>query len=109
MTRYSTLQDLMRALNGSPKYLGRISATTSAKNNADATAFDIPSGSLLLIYTSAAVNVLGSNSATEVVTATTGVPLAAAEKFYLLLKPDEKYLEAITPSSTANVDVWRLE
>lgn len=103
------MEQLMRALNGSPKYLGRISATTSAKNNADSTAFTIPKGSLLLIIPSAAVSVMGAATATETVTATTGVPLAANEKFYLLLGKSELYLEAITPSSTANVDVWRLQ
>lgn len=100
---------LIQGLNGSPVYLGRISATTSAKNNADTTAFTIPAGSLLLIVSSAAVSVLGDNDATEDVAATTGVPLAANEKFYMLLKSNQAYLQAITPSSTANVDVWRLE
>lgn len=108
-TRTADQTDLIRGLNGSPVYLGRIAATTSAKNNADATAFTIPPGSLLLIISSAAVSVLGDKDATEDVTATTGVPLAANEKFYLLLRSDQAYLQVITPSSTANVDVWRLE
>lgn len=101
--------DLIRGLNGSPVYLGRISATTSAKNNADTTAFTIPAGSLLLIIPSAAVKVLGDANATEDITTTNGVPLAASEKFYLLLRSDQAFLQAITASGTSDVDVWRLE
>ncbi len=108
-TRSADQTDTIKALNGSPVYLGRISAGTSAKNNADTTAFTIPAGSLLLIIPSAAVKVLADNDATEGITTTNGVPLVAAEKYYLLLRSDQAYLQAITVSSTSDVDVWRLE
>jgi hypothetical protein len=100
--------DLVRALNGSPEYLGTISATTSAKNNADTTAFTIPPGSLLLIIPVAAVKILPDTNATEDITTANGVPLIAGEKFYLLLKNNENHLQAITDSSTSDVKVWRI-
>ncbi len=108
-TRTADHADLIRALNGSPTFLGCIAATTSAKNNADSTAFTITAGSLLLIVPTAAVKILPDTNATEDVTTTTGIPLAALEKFYLLMKSDQTYLQAITDSSTSTVCVWRLE
>ncbi len=108
-TRGGDLKALVQCLNGSPRYLGKISATTSAKNNADTTAFTIPAGSCLLIVPSAAVKVYPDKDATEDITTTNGVPLAAAEKFYMLLRTDEAYLQAITDSSTSDVYVWRME
>jgi hypothetical protein len=100
--------DLVRALNGSPAYLGTISATTSAKNNADTTAFTIPAGSLLLIVPSAAVKILADDNATEDITTANGVPLIAGEKFYLLMTSTQTHLQAITDSSTSDVKVWRV-
>ncbi len=100
--------DLVRALNGSPEYLGEISATTSAKNNADTTAFTIPAGSLLLIIPVAAVKVLADTNATEDITVANGIPLIAGEKFYLLLRSDQNHLQAITDTSTSAVKVWRV-
>lgn len=100
---------LARAIHGSPTYLGRVSAGTAAKNNTDTTAFAIPAGSLLLIIPSAAVKVKAGKAIATSITTANGVPLATLEKFYMLLGSDEAYLEAITDSSTSNVDVWRLE
>lgn len=107
--RTADLTSLVRGLNGNPVYLGRIAVTTSAKNNADTTAFTIPSGSLLCMYASAAVRVLGDNDATESVTATTGFPVAATTVFCMLLRSDQAYLQAIAASGTADLDVWRME
>lgn len=107
--RTADLRGLVQCLNGSPTYLGKISATTSAKNNADTTAFTINKGDCLLIIPSAAVKVLGDVDATEDITTTTGVPLAASEKFVMLLRSNQNYLQAITDSSTSDVYVWRLE
>lgn len=107
--RSADLTTLVQGLNGSPRYLGRISAGTSAKNNADTTAFSIPAGSLLCIYSSAAVRVLGDTNATEDITTTNGFPVAATTVWCTLLRSDQAYLQAITASGSADVDVWRME
>lgn len=110
ITRGTSELGLLLALNGSPTYLGRIGAGTAAKNNADATAFDIPADAkVLLIYASAAVRVLPDTDATEDITVANGVPIKADERFYMVLKANQSYLQAITAVGTADVDVWRLD
>lgn len=114
-TRTSSQADLMRALNGSPQYLGRIVAGTTVKDNSNTsgTTFNITKGSILLIVPTAAVCVLAGTSAASATakcdgTADTGVPLKAEEKFYMTLMTNEGWLQAITAAGAANVDVWRL-
>lgn len=110
VTRETTELRLLLALNGSPTYLGKISATTSAKNNADATAFDIPdSAKVLLLCASAAVKWLPDTDATEDITTTNGVPLEAGKCWWLILKDTQRYLQAITDSGTSDLSVWRLD
>ena len=110
VTRETNELRLTMALNGRPTYLGRISATTTAKNNADATAFDIPAAArLLLVCSDAAVKILPDTDVTEDITTATGVPLAASACWWMTLNADDKYLQAITATGTANVDVWRLD
>lgn len=110
VTRETTEVRLTLALNGRPTYLGRISATTTAKNNADATAFDIPADArVLLICSSAAVKILPDTDVTEDITTANGVPVAANGCWWMILKTADVYLQAITASGTADVDVWRLD
>jgi hypothetical protein len=110
VTRETNELRLLLALNGRPTYLGRISATTSAKNNADATAFTIPADAkVLLVCVSAAVRILPDTDATEDITTANGVPIEAGKCWWLILKTDDTHLQAITESSTSNVDVWRLD
>ncbi len=97
---------LMRALNGSPRYLGVIASTT-VKTNADtAVPFTIKPGSLLLLVPSAAVNVLPGFSPAITVTTANGIPLTASEKFYMLLKKDVSTIQVV---GTANTSVWEME
>ncbi len=97
---------LMRALNGSPRYLGEIISTT-VKTNADtAVPFTIKAGSLLLLIPSAAVQVLPGFLPAVTCTTTNGITLAASEKFYLLLRSDITTLQAV---GSATTKVWELE
>lgn len=110
VTRETTELRLLLALNGRPTYLGRISATTTAKNNADATAFAIPQAAkVLLACTSAAVRILPDTDDTEDITTANGVPVAAGACWWMILNASDSYIQAITESGTANVDVWRLD
>jgi hypothetical protein len=110
VTRETTELRLLLALNGRPTYLGRISATTSAKNNADATAFTIPQDAkVLLVCSSAAVRILPDTDVTEDITTANGVPVAANACWWMILKTADEYLQAITAAGTADVDVWRLD
>lgn len=110
VTRETTETRLMLALNGRPTYLGRISATTSAKNNTSATAFAIPDDAkVLLICVDAAVRILPDIDTTTDITTSNGVPLQANTCFWMILKTVDVYLQAITATGTANVDVWRLD
>jgi hypothetical protein len=110
VTRETTELRLLLALNGRPTYLGRISATTTAKNNADATAFVVPQDAkVLLVCASAAVKILPDTDATEDITTANGVPVAASGCWWLTLKETDTHLQAITASGTADVDVWRLD
>jgi hypothetical protein len=109
-TRNVSEVGLLLGLNGSPTYLGAISATTSAKNNADATAFTIePDQKILLLHATAAVKVLGDTNATEDITVTNGLPIKADEKWVLILKSTQANVQAITDSSTSTVSFWSLD
>ena len=97
---------LAQARVGSPTYLGRIAATTVKDNSTTSSPFTIPNGAFLLLYPSAACNYGVGSAAGTAVTSTTGVPMASAEKCYLLLKHDENLVQIV---GTANVDIWLLE
>lgn len=114
-TRQADLRGVIFKLNGSLKFLGRIDATSSAKDNTNCTTpFTIPLGATILISTDAAVRYLPGDSAASgtIVTtggANTGVPLKADEKLITILKTHQKWVQARTASSTANVDFWLVE
>lgn len=91
----------MLALNGSPSYLGTITSTAASSVNA----FAIPAGSILCIQPDAEVTIVPVASASGVVTAGTGIKLAANERFYCTLTRDQAHLACI---GAANVKVFRL-
>lgn len=99
-------EDLMRGLNGSPTFLGVIVSTTAVDNSTTASDFEIPAGALLLLVPDADVHVLPGTVADGAVTTANGVPVAADEKFYILLKSSQTAVQAI---GAANTKVWRLE
>lgn len=106
MSRFLGTAGLTAALNGVPTYLGTIAASTTSKTQATtAVPFTIPTGVLLLLVADAAVVFTVGSS----VTATTGIPLAATEKWTTALRQSSTGLAAITASGTANLLVFRLE
>jgi hypothetical protein len=108
--RLSPDSRLLMTLNGRATYLGRISATTSAKNNADTTAFDIPTGTkVLMVCTSNHVRVLADTNVTEDITIANGVLVLANTCTKMILLTTDVYLQAITNYGSADVDVWKLE
>lgn len=98
-------EDLMRGLNGSPEFLGVITSTTVKDNSTTAVPFTIKKGDLLLMVPSAAVHVLPGLAASGAVTTANGVPLAADEKWYMLLKSD---ISAVQVVGSASTKVWRI-
>jgi hypothetical protein len=105
MDRYLDQEGVIKALNGSPTYLGTVTSTgASATNASTATPFTLTRGSLLLLQADATVYVVSGAS----VSSSNGVKVAADEKFYLLLTSEQTTLAVISASGTANVKVFRL-
>jgi hypothetical protein len=111
---------LLIALNGTPRYLGTIVATTTKNNHDTATPFnntgDALKGKLLLIQTDAAcyINFGTTNAITAVSSATTGavsVKLNADERVIVRMDPESGYgwIAALAVSGTANIKVWDLK
>lgn len=104
-------------INGSPQYLGTIQSTgTNVISNLTSL---IKKGYKLMVQPDAAGYILGSDNASTPTTtnsATTGVKLAADEKYYICLKSDSAYgspdgegwLQWISASGTTNLKVWRI-
>jgi len=104
MDRFLDVLKTIHALNGSPEYLGTISASSGAAVNS----FTIPAGTLLMLQPTAAGYVLPGSANTVTVTALNGVKLDADEKFPLFLRTPEAFLAWLPVSGAADLKVWRL-
>lgn len=112
MPRTISPNQLLRALNGAPRYVGSISLSTTAAT------LQVTAGRLYLVQPSAdaylspattsagAVRKQDGTSAT--ITSTLGVKVAADEKFYVLAGDDDGYLAGILASGTGSAQVWEL-
>lgn len=118
-SRGLSVAQIMEQLNGSPQYLGTIQSTGS--NVISNLSSLIQPGDRLLVQPNAAGYVLAadsSSSPTVTNSSTTGVRLAANERFCITLATnqtpnkinteDEGWLQWISSSGTANLKVWRL-
>lgn len=94
------------ALHGSPQFLGTITSTTTKNNSNTAVPFTIPLGAYLLVAADAACNIRGGTVSTLTVTTANGIPVAAGEKFTLILATDEAYVACV---GSANLGVWQLK
>lgn len=107
--RVPSLQATVYQLNGTPHYLGRIVATTTKNNHDTSTPFNDTTvalkGMTLLIQCDAAADILPGIVNTVTTTATTGVKLAADEKFYIMMENDAGWVAVV---GTANCDFWQL-
>lgn len=108
------------ALNGTPRYLGTIVATTTKNNHDTATAFnntgDALKGKLLLIQPDAAchINFGTTNAITAVTSQTAGavsVFIGANERVIVRMDPESGFgwIAAVAVSGTANVKVFDLK
>jgi hypothetical protein len=103
----------IEAVNGSPRYKGTISATSTVATLA------VTAGRMYLLQSDAAVYVHGATSAggaitkadntSTTLTAALGVKLAADEKAVVTLRGEEGYVAAITSTGSASVKVFELE
>lgn len=103
---------LVAVINGSPRYLGTIVATTAKDNSSTASAFTISAGSTILLQSDTACYVLAGTSADQTqptVSATNGVYLAALEKYQFILPRATALVQAIAVTGTSNVKVWVVE
>lgn len=101
------LNQLMRALNGDLRHLGVIQSTgTSATNSSTGTPFTVTPGWVLVVQPDAAGHLL-CVAAGGAVTTTTGLKLAADEKFYVQVTEDRPLLAWISASGNANLRVMR--
>lgn len=99
----------VRLLNGTPTYLGTITATTTKNNNSTASPFTIPLGQFVLVQCDAATYVLPGTTTGATVTTSNGVKIIADEKYYLMLTLDQAYLAALAVTGTVNCKVWRMD
>lgn len=107
-------QAAIEAVNGSPKYVGAISATTSVATQALASG-----GGIYLLQTDADVFIHGATAsngtvkldsgASETLTAAKGVKLIADKDWIFSSRPEDTHLAAICASGTATLKVFRLE
>lgn len=103
--------DIQNAIIGSPKFLGVIDGTTTAKTNAEATTPFSASGltgKTLLIHASAACFIGMVDTSTGDVTTANGVPLAADEKAIITVHPSYPFLAVIHATATVSLKVWEL-
>ncbi len=107
--RQLELTDTVKALNGSPNYLGTVAVfdagtantwNTPLPDGGIITPFDGGSGALLLVQCSTAAYVKPGSSATTFVSPLNSLKLDTDEKFYLLLKNSQNSV-AVTPAATA--------
>lgn len=107
--RTPSLQGTVYQLNGTPHYLGRITATTTKNNHDTAVPFNDTTvalkGMTLLVQCDAAADILPGTVNTATVTTATGVKVAADEKFYIMMENDAGWMAVV---GTANCDFWQL-
>lgn len=112
----ASVSQVLGELNGSPRYLGTLSVTTSAQSSNFSNAPQFGPGTQLMVQADAACYVLGGVSTPDI-TAANGVLLSAGQTFYIRLrapKPGralagETHIQAITGTGTANLKVWMME
>lgn len=108
--RQSQSFNTLQALNGSPSFLGTVTATTVKDNSNTSSTFTITGGSLLMVQCDAASYLLtASSAAAATLTSTNGVRVEAYEKFYLMLLNKEQWLQALAVTGTINCKVWRMQ
>lgn len=107
--RADGLLQFTMSLNGTPRYLGTIAASTT-KNNHDTAAPFNNTGSglankLLLIQCDAAAHILPGTTNATTVTTSNGVKLAADERVVVRMEEGYGWLAAV---GAANCKVWEL-
>lgn len=111
---FATLQPLQTTvrLNGSPVLLGTITATTTKNNHDTAVPFldtaNALKGAILLVQCDTAAYLLPGTVNTATAASTTGVKVAADEKYYIIMSATHGWLAAIAVAGTSVCKVWRL-
>jgi hypothetical protein len=119
MSRFASPGNYPKSLNGSPRYLGVIDATTSAKTNASASVpFTIPYGATLKFQALVSAHVApgggtmtisGVDTVDPTITTSNAVLYDLNAVDYFTLRPDQNKVQAILPTGTGNVRFWVME
>lgn len=102
----------IESVNGSPRYVGAISATTNVDSMA------VSRGTMYMLQPTSDVYVCGataddtitkSDGTTATLTTALGYFIEANEKYFLLTRMDETFIAAITGSGTSTLKIFIME
>lgn len=98
-------------LNGTPTFLGTITATTTKNNHDTSSPFnntsDALKGWVLMVQCDAAGYLLPGTTNAAAVTTTNGIKVAADEKYIFIMSVQHGWLAALAVTGTLNCKVWR--
>ena len=106
--RLLTEREIVIRLNGSPRYVGVIAATTTSKNNNDTgvpflNTGDGLSATVLELQPDVACHVVANNTAALAVATTNDTKLEAGEKYVMVTTKDQKFLGCRSVTGSVNL------
>jgi hypothetical protein len=109
-----SVNQVLGQLNGSPRFLGTITAAAATASNLSGA---LGPGRQLLLQPDVDCFILGGESGTPTISSTNGVRIGADQLFYIRLRAPqvglalagETHLQTVAVSGTVNLKVWSME